>query len=103
LVLTLSHTYESIVTEQSNGVVLQNGGAVSPRWSPTTASRATTPPPPPPPPPPRPPPPPPPPPPPRPPPPPPPPGPPPRRMLGLASLETCSGGARGALARELRT
>ncbi|WP_280473503.1 alpha/beta hydrolase family protein [Nocardia asiatica] len=39
LVLTLSHTYESIVTEQSNGVVLQNGGAVSNQWQKVLTAR----------------------------------------------------------------
>lgn len=39
LVLTLSHTYESIVTELSNGVATQNGGAVSNQWQKVLTAR----------------------------------------------------------------
>ncbi|MEU2106514.1 dienelactone hydrolase family protein [Nocardia sp. NPDC019255] len=39
LVMTLSHTYESIVTELSTGVVLQNGGAVSNQWQKVLTAR----------------------------------------------------------------
>jgi dienelactone hydrolase len=39
LVLTLSHTYESIVTELSTGVVAQNGGAVSNQWQKVLTAR----------------------------------------------------------------
>jgi dienelactone hydrolase len=39
LVLTLSHTYESIVTELSTGVVSQNGGAVSNAWQKVLTAR----------------------------------------------------------------
>ena len=39
LVLTLDHTYESIVTEWSNGVILQNASYVNNQWAKCLAAR----------------------------------------------------------------